>query len=107
VLRGSRGEAAETESGLRGLTARAPPPVTQRDLEAEIAFLRWGRDFPVDTIGNGSWQQVIDQIASLGPNARKINVPDVRVPLRMGWPRCNRIMKDSCEIPQAERFLPV
>jgi hypothetical protein len=58
---------------------------------------------PVQTIGSDTWQQVMILVASLGVNARKINVPDTRVPPRMGWPRCNRIMNGGWEIPEGER----
>ena len=59
---------------------------------------------PVQTIGAGSWQEAMDLLAEHGVQVSRRGVPDVRVPSRMGWPRCNRILgKRSWDIPEAER----
>lgn len=47
---------------------------------------------PIDTVGAGSWQQAIGLLPPSPRRARqKLDVPDVRVPSRMGWPRYNQI----------------
>jgi hypothetical protein len=63
---------------------------------------------PVHTVGSGSWQQAMDLLAELGVQARMIDVPDVRVPSRMEWPRCNRITGNgSWDIPEQVPDVPV
>jgi hypothetical protein len=59
---------------------------------------------PVQTIGAGSWQEAMDLLAECGVQVGRRDAPDVRVPSRMGPPRCNRILrKGSWDIPEAER----
>jgi hypothetical protein len=48
----------------------------------------------------GSWQQAMGLLAERGVQAPRRDVPDVWVPARMGWPRCNRILGGgSWDIP--------
>jgi len=59
---------------------------------------------PVQTIGAGSWQEAMDLLAERGVQVNRRNVPNVRVPSRLGSPRCNRILgKRSWDIPEAGR----
>jgi hypothetical protein len=39
-------------------------------------------------------------LAARGIRPEPRNVPDVRVPARMAWPRCNRILDGGWDIPQ-------
>lgn len=57
---------------------------------------------PVDTVGEGSWQQAMTMLTALGVSPMTIDVPDVRVPPGLShWPRCNRIIGNgSWDIPQ-------
>lgn len=57
---------------------------------------------PVETIGTGSWDDMMGMLAARGLTPQPREVPDVRVPSRMGWPRCNRILDGSWDIPQEE-----
>ena len=44
--------------------------------------------------------------AGLGIHPMTIDVPDVRVPQALGWPRCNRIIGNgSWDIPEDERTM--
>jgi len=62
------------------------------------------RQCPVEVIGSGSWQEVMDLLAKSGVTVSKHEVPDVRVPARMGWPRGNRILGNgSWDIPAEAR----
>ncbi|HYZ57108.1 MAG TPA: hypothetical protein VE733_26905 [Streptosporangiaceae bacterium] len=54
---------------------------------------------PVETIGTGSWQEVMDMLTNSGLKMSKREVPDVRVPSIMGGIRCNRILNGSWDIP--------
>jgi hypothetical protein len=56
---------------------------------------------PVETVGKGSWQQVMTMLTDLGVSPRTIEVPDVRVPPVLShWPRCNRIIGNgSWDLP--------
>lgn len=65
--------------------------------EGECAFC------PVETIGSGSWQDAMNLLAARGIRPESRNVPDVRVPARMAWPRCNRILDGGWDIPQEAR----
>jgi hypothetical protein len=58
---------------------------------------------PVETIGSGTWQDAMNLLAAHGVTPQPRNVPDVRVPFRMGWPRCNKILDGSWDIPEQER----
>jgi hypothetical protein len=59
---------------------------------------------PVQTVGAGSWQEAMDLLAERGVPVSRRDVPDVRVPSRMGSPRCNGILGNgSWDIPEAER----
>jgi hypothetical protein len=59
---------------------------------------------PVQTIGAGSWHEAMNLLAQRGVQVSRRDVPDVRVPSRMGWPRCNRILGNSSwDIPEEER----
>lgn len=63
---------------------------------------------PVQTVGSGSWQQAMDLLIQLGVNAKKLDVPDVRVPSRMGWPRWNRITGNgSWDLLEPDGTVPV
>ena len=43
-------------------------------------------------------------LAARGVQVSRRHVPDVRVPSRMGWPRCNRILGNgSWDIPEEEQ----
>lgn len=56
---------------------------------------------PVETLGEGSWQQAMTMLTALGVSPRTIDLPDVRVPPALShWPRCNRIIgSGSWDIP--------
>ena len=55
---------------------------------------------PVEIISAGSWHETMDSLASTGLTVGKREVPDVRVPSRMGGIRCNRILgSGSWDIP--------
>lgn len=55
---------------------------------------------PAEVISAGSWQETMDNLASTGLAESKREVPDVRVPSRMGGIRCNRILRNgSWDIP--------
>ena len=59
---------------------------------------------PVQMIGAGSWQDAMSLLAARGVQVSRRHVPDVRVPSRMGWPRCNRILGNgSWDIPEEEQ----
>lgn len=61
----------------------------------------------VQTAGSGSWHQAMDLLLQLGVNAKKLDVPDVRVPSRMGWPRWNRITGNgSWDLLEADGTVP-
>lgn len=57
---------------------------------------------PVQTLETGTWQEAMDLLAAHGIQTRTLLVPDIRVPSRMGWPRCNRIGNGSWDIPPEE-----
>jgi hypothetical protein len=58
---------------------------------------------PVQTLGTGTWQEAMDVLAAHGIPTRTLRVPDIRVPSRMGWPRCNRILGNGTwDIPPGE-----
>lgn len=56
---------------------------------------------PVETVGKGSWEQVMLMLTTLGVSPEESDVPDVRVPPALShWPRCNRIIGEgSWDIP--------
>lgn len=59
---------------------------------------------PVQTIGAGSWEEAMNLLADHGVQVNRRDVPDVKVPSRMGWPRCNRILGNgSWDIPEEEQ----
>jgi hypothetical protein len=67
---------------------------------------RWGQfrvtrpQCPVEIIGAGSWRETMDSLASTGLIVGKREIPDVRVPSRMGGIRCNRILRSgSWDVP--------
>jgi len=47
---------------------------------------------PIETVGSGSWQEAMELLAASGVQVSRREVPDVRVPSRMGWPRRTRIL---------------
>lgn len=55
---------------------------------------------PAETIGSGSWQDAMNLLAARGITLEPRHVPGVRVPSRMRWPRCNRILDGSWDIPE-------
>jgi hypothetical protein len=56
---------------------------------------------PVETLGKGTWLQVMAMLKDRGASPKVIDVPDVRVPSALShWPRCNRIVGDgSWDLP--------
>ena len=58
---------------------------------------------PVETVGSGTWLDAMSLLAASGITPQPRNVPDIRVPDRMGRTRCNRILDGSWDIPEQER----
>ena len=58
---------------------------------------------PIQTVGSGSWQEVMDLLPQLGVRARELDIPAAWIPSRMGWPRYNRITGNgSWDLPEPE-----
>lgn len=59
---------------------------------------------PVETLGAGTWQDAMDWLAANGVPVISREMPDVKVPARMGWPRYNRVLVGSWDIPAEARL---
>ena len=62
------------------------------------------RQCPAEIVRAGSWEDAMNVLRANGVQVARREVPDIRVPCRMGWPRCNRILGNgSWDIPEEER----